>query len=537
MQEFSANNQSEAEEPSFNIKQLLERYLHYWPWFLLSTFVALLIAFTILRYTTPIFESKATVLFHRSEEKAIEGLSVLSQLGLGEQNKKLGNEMMLMKTPAVLTRVVKELQLNITYLMIGRRSGKEREAFQKDVPFELQFLGPDSLSAEIDAQFQLKWLNNTQCELTLNETEYIGKHNFNTPIATSEGVLRIRLKRRMHSSFSGQEYKIIITPQKEMVLDLQNMLLIEAPDSKTSSSDIVNIGIQGPVIDKNNQILEVLIRAHREEKIHDDNEIASKTSAFINERMGILASELGEVEKDAETFKQEHAIVDVLTDGQSFVGKRDALEQELLTNGVQLKLVEYLQEFIKNRKNAYELLPANLGFEDQALVEITAQYNKLLLERQRMLKTSKAGNPQLVRIEDQLEGLRASLDGGINANISRLKITLSNLNKANNNYERQIANIPSYERTYRDIDRQQKIKETLYIFLLQKREENEIKTAAAVGNTKVIIEPNCNGIPISPKSSIIYLAALLLGLALPVVIIYIRMLFDTKVHSLSLIHI
>ena len=536
MQNELGPNQSATEateEQGFNIKELLERYLHYWPWFVLSTVLALFVAFGILRYTTRIYESNATVLFHRSEEKAIEGLSVLSQLGLGEQNKKLGNEMMLMKTPAVLSRVVKELQLNIVYMVVGRRSGKEREAYQKEVPFELQFVGPDSLFEDLEAQFQLKWLNNTHYELTLNETEYIGKHAFNIPVSTGEGVIRIRKKRRMHPSYFGQEFKINVSPQKEMVLFLQEELKIEAPDSKTNSSDVVNLAIQGPVIEKNNQILEVLIKAHREEKIHDDNEIAAKTSAFINERMGILATELGDVEKDAETFKQQHAIVDVLTDGQSFVVKRDALEQQLLTVSVQLKLVEYLQEFIKNRNNAFELLPANLGFEDQALVEITAQYNKLLLDRQRMQKTSKAGNPQLLRIEDQLEGLRASLNGGVAANISRLKITLANLKKANEAYEAQIANIPSYERTYRDIDRQQKIKETLYIFLLQKREENEIKTAAAVGNTKVIIEPNCSGIPISPKSSIIYLAALLLGLALPVAVIYIRMLFDTKVHSLQ----
>jgi capsular exopolysaccharide synthesis family protein len=524
---------AENEEASVNIRQVLERYLRFWPWFVLSSAAALTIAFLILRYTTPIYESKATILFHRSEEKAIEGLSVLSQLGLGEQNKKLANEMMLMKTPAVLNRVVKELQLNVTYGIVGRRSGKIREASQQALPFKVVFMSPDSVVNEQEGEFKLEWLSNERFELTMNETEYLGVYAFNTPVATSIGTLKFKRTRLMRSTNKNQTYIISIRPLKEVIQFFQGALQIEMEDEKTMSSDVVNLSIQGPLIDKNNEILDALIRAHREEKIYDDNEIAAKTSTFINERMGILAEELGDVEKDAESFKQEHNLVDVLADGQSFVGKRDAIEAELLKTGVQYNLVQFLQEFLKNQENRYALLPANLGFEDVALVEITAQYNKLLLDRQRLLKTSRASNPQLGRIEEQLEGLRASLIGGVNANLSRLKITLDKFNKVNNQYQDKISNIPAYERTYRDIDRQQKIKETLYIFLLQKREENEIKTAAAVGNTKIIIEPNSTGIPISPKSSVYYLAALLLGLTLPIAVIYGRTLLDTKVHSLQ----
>ena len=158
----------DAEEAGINIRQVIERYLRFWPWLVLSSAAGLFIAFLVLRYTTPIFESKATILFHRSEEKALEGLSALSQLGLAEPNKKLGNEIMLMKTPSVLNRVVRELQLNISYSVVGRRSGKERESYADQVPFQLQFLEADSIIADAQADFQVIWRSNERYELTMN---------------------------------------------------------------------------------------------------------------------------------------------------------------------------------------------------------------------------------------------------------------------------------------------------------------------------------------------------------------------------------
>ena len=134
-------------------------------------------------------------------------------------------------------------------------------------------------------------------------------------------------------------------------------------------------------------------------------------------------------------------------------------------------------------------------------VAITTQYNKLILDRERLLKNSKPNNPQVLRMEEQLQGLRTTMEDGLKATKSRLKIILNSLNEQQRLYEGKVASVPAFERQFRDIERQQKIKETLYIFLLQKREENEISTAASIGNTKIIVEPASNGLPVSPNDS------------------------------------
>jgi uncharacterized protein involved in exopolysaccharide biosynthesis len=261
------------------------------------------------------------------------------------------------------------------------------------------------------------------------------------------------------------------------------------------------------VIEKNNEIITTLVNEHGTQSIYDKNEMTRKTSAFINDRMAYITEELSDVEKDVEAFKTKHNIVDVTTQGGEFMSKQSAAEEKIIETSVQLSLNEYLQEYLQKHQEYTELLPSNLGFEDGSIVAMTTQYNKLLLDRQRLLKNSSLKNPAVQKIDDQLIGLRHSMEEGLRSNKSRLKITLNSLNVVDKRYKDKIASVPGYEREFRNIERQQKIKETLYIFLLQKREENEIKTASSIGNTKIIYEASSNGIPTEPNSKKYYIFA------------------------------
>ncbi|MDP4806196.1 MAG: hypothetical protein NWR49_03685, partial [Crocinitomicaceae bacterium] len=369
--------------------------------------------------------------------------------------------------------------------------------------------------------------------VVINEKLRLNKQKFSTPIATSAGVITIEKTKYFKTALADDEYIINLVSMEATMQYLDKLIELEMPDSKDKASDLVNVSVKGPIIQKSKDIIWAMINEHRKEKIQDQNQIARNTSSFINERMRFLTDELGDVERSAESFKSRHQIVDVLTDGQSFVGKRDELEKEIIGQSVQLSLIQYLRDYLKNQQDIANLLPANLGFEDQSIIVIAQQYNRLVLDRIRLSKTSSAKNPTILKIDDQLEGLRHSLTEGLRSNESKIKIALKALNDQVDKYEGRIAAVPGYEREYRDIERQQKIKETLYIFLLQKREENEIKTAAAIGNTKIIMEPTSDGIPISPKSKIIYLGALLLGLAFPIGYLYLKQMLDTKVHGLQ----
>lgn len=188
-----------------------------------------------------------------------------------------------------------------------------------------------------------------------------------------------------------------------------------------------------------------------------------------------------------------------------------------------------MNDFLKEQKGYNQLLPANLGFKELSIIEMTTQYNDLVLERNRVRETSGEKNPAVARIESQLAGLRSSLETSLRNLKNTLNLQLKKLSSEEAIYQSKIASIPQFEREYRDIVRQQQIKETLYLFLLQKREENEISLAATVSNTQVIDAAYSSELPVSPKKKIIFLGALLFGLILPIGVIYVKDLLDNKV--------
>jgi len=529
-EDFNAQQaQTDAPEPKINIRELLDRYLHYWIWFVIGVVISCFLAYTMLRYATPIYQSSATILIQNQEEDVLKGLSAFQDLGLTEKSTKLDNEIALFKTPAILESVTRKLGLNRTYLMVGQNAGIKKSELYKNTPFTLEAVGPDSLLDIQGARFDLKVLSASRFELHIDENTYLGTHSFNTPISTRIGLISFVKNKNFGTGTVGNEFIVNLAPVKEVATGIGGQITLARVDKV---SDLISVSMSGPVIEKNNEIITTLINEHATQSIYDKNEMTRKTSAFINDRMAYITEELSDVEKDVEAFKTKHNIVDVATQGGEFMSKQSAAEEKIIEVSVQLSLNDYLQEYLQKHQEYTELLPSNLGFEDGSIVAMTTQYNKLLLDRQRLLKNSSLKNPAVQKIDDQLIGLRHSMEEGLRSNKSRLKITLNSLNVVDKRYKDKIASVPGYEREFRDIERQQKIKETLYIFLLQKREENEIKTASSIGNTKIIYEASSDGIPTEPNGKKYYIFAVALGLLIPFGLIYLKYLLDSKVHGL-----
>ena len=300
-----------------------------------------------------------------------------------------------------------------------------------------------------------------------------------------------------------------------------------APTSKTTS--VAVISLKNSSLQRGQDFINQLLEMYNRNTNNDKNEIAQKTAEFIDERIGIISKELGSTEADLESFKRDAGITDLTSEAQIALAGNAEYEKKSVENRTQISLVNDLRKYL--RSNEYEVLPSNVGLQDAALIGAIERYNEMLVERKRLLRTSTENNPAIVNLDTSIRAMKANVQATLEGTLQGLMITKSNLDREASRYSRRISNAPGQERAYVSIARQQEIKAGLYLMLLQKREENAIALAATANNAKIIDEAIADDIPVSPKRPMIYLIALVLGVGIPVGIIYLIELTKFKIEG------
>ena len=300
-----------------------------------------------------------------------------------------------------------------------------------------------------------------------------------------------------------------------------------APTSKTTS--VAVISLKNSSLQCGQDFINQLLEMYNRNTNNDKNEIAQKTAEFIDERISIISKELGSTEADLETFKRDAGITDLTSEAQIALAGNAEYEKKSVENRTQISLVNDLRKYLKG--NEYEVLPSNVGLQDAALIGAIERYNEMLVERKRLLRTSTENNPTIVNLDTSIRAMKANVQATLEGTLQGLMITKSNLDREASRYSRRISNAPGQERAYVSIARQQEIKAGLYLMLLQKREENAIALAATANNAKIIDEAIADDTPVSPKRSMIYLIALVLGVGIPVGIIYLIELTKFKIEG------
>ena len=300
-----------------------------------------------------------------------------------------------------------------------------------------------------------------------------------------------------------------------------------APTSKTTS--VAVISLKNSSLQRGQDFINQLLEMYNRNTNNDKNEIAQKTAEFIDERIGIISKELGSTEADLESFKRDAGITDLTSEAQIALAGNAEYEKKSVENRTQISLVNDLRKYL--RSNEYEVLPSNVGLQDAALIGAIERYNEMLVERKRLLRTSTENNPAIVNLDTSIRAMKANVQATLEGTLQGLMITKSNLDREASRYSRRISNAPGQERAYVSIARQQEIKAGLYLMLLQKREENAIALAATANNAKIIDEAIADDIPVSPKRSMIYMIALILGVGIPVGIIYLIELTKFKIEG------
>ncbi|MCS3178701.1 polysaccharide biosynthesis tyrosine autokinase [Candidatus Bacteroides intestinigallinarum] len=544
MKETNFNEAQESKEENIDVKELLFKYLIHWPWFVGTLVACLIAAWVYLYMSTPVYSISATVLIKDDKKGGsagmFTGLENLGLDGLISSSQNIDNEMEVLRSKTIVKEVVEDLGLYISYT--DEDEFPSRNMYKTSpVQVNLTPQEADLLEEPMIVEMTLQPQGSMDVKVKIEDDEY-HKHFEKLPAVfpTDKGTLAFFLtpdsvlssKRPSEETTDSEKTTRNITATINRPLAVakwycKNMTI--EPTSKTTS--VAVISLKNSNVQRGKDFINKLLEMYNINTNNDKNEVAQKTAEFINERIGIISKELGSTEKDLESFKRGAGITDLTSDAQIALTGSAEYEKKRVENQTQINLLQDLQKYMQNE--GYEVLPSNIGLQDLNLAAAINRYNDVLVERKRLLRTSTENNPTIINLDTSIHAMKENVQVSLDRVLRGLLITKADLDREANRYSRRISEAPSQEREFVSIARQQEIKAGLYLMLLQKREENAITLAATANNAKIIDDAIADDAPVSPRGKMIYLVALVLGVGIPVGVIYLLELTKFKIEGRS----
>ena len=542
MKETDFNEAQESKEENIDVKELLFKYLIHWPWFVGAVVACLIAAWVYLHVSTPVYNISATVLIKDDKKGGSAGmLSGLESLGLDgmiSSSQNIDNEIEVLRSKTIVKEVVEDLGLYISYT--DEDEFPSRNMYKTSpVQVSLTPQEADLLEEPMIVKMALQPQGSMDVTVKIDDDEY-QKHFEKLPAVfpTDKGTLAFFLtpdsvlssKRTSEETTASEKTTRNITATINKPLAVakwccKNMTI--EPTSKTTS--VAVISLKNSNVQRGKDFINKLLEMYNINTNNDKNEVAQKTAEFINERIGIISKELGSTEKDLESFKRGAGITDLTSDAQIALTGSAEYEKKRVENQTQINLLQDLQKYMQNE--GYEVLPSNIGLQDLNLAAAINRYNDVLVERKRLLRTSTENNPTIINLDTSISAMKENVQVSLDRVLRGLFITKADLDREASRYSRRISEAPGQEREFVSIARQQEIKAGLYLMLLQKREENAITLAATANNAKIIDEAIADDAPVAPRSKITYLIALILGVGIPVGVIYLLELTKFKIEG------
>ena len=503
------------ESNEIDLKEILFKYYKYWKLYIISIITTVVLAYFYLAFKENQYAVQSTILVKDDEKSGISSeISAFEDLGLGigGQSTNIENVIEVLKSRYIIEKVINKHNFNIRYFL--KEGFKNIEQSKDESYISLNILKNKLNSQKHSIVLKIKNVKDNNFDLSIDDKPFI-KRKFGELIKSSE-IGEFIISPSKLSKINNNEFLIVAKPITIAVKDYQNQFKVEKVN-KESSAVKLSLNCQNVPIGK--LFINEIINIHSQDEIEDKNRVSKNTIVFINDRIKFITEELSSVESNVSSYKSKNDFFDLNENANIFYENQSKNEKELFENETQIKLAEYIYSDIKN-KNIFDLVPSNLGLNDISIEKSIESINNLLLERNKVASTSSEKNPVVVSLDNQITTLKNNLNNSLNNFINSLKIKNQELINLNSELNSRLNNAPKQEKDFREILRQQQIKETLYLYLLQKREETSISYAVAVSNTKVIDEAYSDEIPVSPKKKIIYLGALLIGLILPTGTIY-----------------
>lgn len=523
-------------EQKLTFKELVSVILSQWRWILLSLTVCLGIAVLYLAWKPFSFTRSAQVeIKEDSESGSSAALAMFADLGIGQATNNLYNEMAYFESPDLMAQVIERLGLRTSYNM--KKGLRSTSLYGSGLPVTVTF---ETLPDNLGGSFKMKieengdiWLRKFRVGDKKADFKQDKPFKFGQPIMTPLG--KIKIEKTPYFGHDKDEdddktYNINVgrSSIKGAVKDWLSKISVQEYRKEAS---IVDLTVTDGSPRRAEDVLNTMIDVYNQDWIQSKNEVALSSSDFIDERLASLYKELSEVDSDISDFKRDNQIPDLIVSATLNLNEEQEAKQALLDLNNQLQMARYLKDFMVDEKNQMKMIPVNIGIQSVVLENQIGSFNSNLLYRNSLLANSSDDSPVVKNIDAQLADSRIAIIAAIDNQIKLLTTNIANISKAKSAVEKNLAANPEQARNLLSVERQQKVKEELYLYLLQKKEENQLNQAFTPYNTRIVARPNGDSEPTSPNAKTVLVFAFILGLAIPVGTIYAREVSNTKVRD------
>lgn len=533
------NNEGEVATLGPSFGSYLAAAKKFWYWFLISVLFFVGVAILYILRQQPAYERKTEILIKDQDSGGGVGdiAGAFSSLGLVSSNTSVYNEMISLKSPAVMEEVVKALKLDMNYFI---RSGIRWNAvYGSNQPYivalpdlDEQQGGGFEMEVGEDGKIRFhKFYKDTEDGVEKYDDEYTagpGDIVVRTPLG--------KLYLSPNPSFKGDR-KALAGRMK--VSRVGTQFTVEKYSDKLKGfladddADVIELQIKDVSVQRAVDILNEVVKVYNSRWAEDKNKLAIATSKFIEDRLVLLEQELGSVDNDIADYKTENMLPDLPATAMAVLEESKELTSGMLEVTNRLAMANYIKQYLADPAHKYSIIPVNAGTGSEALEKLIGEYNQLLMSRNNLVANSSADNPIVADYDMRISGMRESVERTLRGDMASLESVIRNMKNEQGRAEGKIRQAPTQAKMLRSKERQQTVKESLYLYLLQKKEENELTQTFNSDNTRIITPPTGSLLPVSPKKALILFIAIVLGLGIPAAFVYLTVVSDTKVHSRS----
>ncbi len=528
------------ESSSFNFETIYTAFILNWKWFVLSVLICLCLGFLYIRYKTPVYNMSAKLLIKDDNSKksgsgVLQSLESMQNLGIISNSYGTENEKEILTSATIAEEAVRDLKIYVNYYMMGR---VKKALIYRENPINIDMDDKhlDKLNAPINLEITRKKDGYTiegSYYIPINELKADGPYDFEMKIKSIPTTINTRVGTIILTN--NGNYKL--EEGEKLIADINSPRVVSykyvedlSVEQTSKTSSVFSIEFKNENISRGKDYMRQLVICYNRQANNDKNELAISTEKFINERLEKINAELGSTDDELESYKKRNNLMELTLNASATSANTSSYEQKLTDADTQLSLITSLIQFANRPGNKHQVLPSNVGLKDESSTSLINEYNKIALERNRLLNTASENSPVVTELTSQLDNMQASIQQALQQAKKNLEIQRDAINRQLRQYSSDVTRVPEQERILTQIGRQQEVKSGLYLMLLQKREENSISLAATADKGKLIENPKFEG-KVSPKGSIILLIALILGITIPTGCIYIINFFRYRIEG------